>query len=84
MFFQDKNFDFNHSLSDCGFKYKFVMMLKQFGRNGMRSGKKKPIGTSMMQDMNFLSLKEFYNSIPGMRICKFVYLNVVSYDESSL
>lgn len=50
----------------------------------MGSGKKKPIGTTMMQDMNFLSLKEFYNSIPGMRICKFVYLNVVSNVESSL
>lgn len=31
----------------------------------MGSVKKKGPGTSLLQDMNFLSLKEFYNSIPG-------------------
>jgi hypothetical protein len=34
----------------------------------MGSVKKKAPGTSMLQDMNFLCLKEFYNSIPGEEI----------------
>lgn len=39
-------------------------MLKQLGRHKM-SNTKKLISTNLMQDMNFLSLKDFYNSIPG-------------------
>ena len=40
-------------------------MLKSCSRSQMGSVKKKGAGASVLQDMNFLSLKEFYNSIPG-------------------
>lgn len=40
-------------------------MLKSCSRSRMGSVKKKGPGTGLLQDMNFLSLKEFYNSIPG-------------------
>ena len=41
-------------------------MLKHSSRSRMNSVKKKALEKSVLQDMNFLSLKEFYNSIPGV------------------
>lgn len=38
-------------------------MLKS--RSRTKGVKKKALEKSILQDMNFLSLKEFYNSIPG-------------------
>lgn len=43
-------------------------MLKKSSRSRMGSVKKKGPGSSLLQEMNFLSLKEFYNSIPGALI----------------
>jgi hypothetical protein len=40
----------------------------------MGSVKKKGPGTSLLQDMNFLSLKEFYNSIPGAKTFLMLFL----------
>lgn len=42
-------------------------MLKSSSRSRMGSVKKKVPGTNLLQDMNFLCLKEFYNSIPGVK-----------------
>lgn len=39
-------------------------MLKQCHRSRLNTIKKKTLEKSVLQDMNFLSLKEFYNSIP--------------------
>lgn len=42
-------------------------MLKKSGRSRVKSGKpKESPGSNLLQDMNFLCLKEFYNSIPGI------------------
>ena len=43
-----------------------IKMLKHSSRSRMNSVKKKALEKSVLQDMNFLSLKEFYNSIPGV------------------
>lgn len=41
-------------------------MLKKSGRSRVKKvAKESPPGSNLLQDMNFLCLKEFYNSIPG-------------------
>lgn len=60
-------------------------MLKHSSRSRMNSVKKKALEKSVLQDMNFLSLKEFYNSIPGMfkdilmQQQNFLHVNLILY-----
>ena len=55
-----------HKLLHFKFFKSVIEMLKHSSRSRMNSVKKKALETSVLQDMNFLSLKEFYNSIPGV------------------
>lgn len=56
----------NGSSRGCDWK-----MQKKPARSRVKSGKtKESPGSHLLQDMNFLCLKEFYNSIPGeFRVC---------------